>query len=153
MESVISVIVGLSISVFLLTVTALIIASWIIKNKRNKKEKLIAQSNCVIEKQETTSVEQRPEDPVPVKRKRININHEIDSSLWIEKIEAMLDDKERNLKSDNKVFADHKIDRMRFKRLATKEQKERHVKLQELCKANGRKIFAQHVSKGAKGTR
>lgn len=75
---------------------------------------------------------------------------DIDPALWREKFDKMLDDKAKTLKSDNKVFADHHIDRQRFKALATTEQKQRHVELQVLCKAKGREKIAETMGRGAK---
>ena len=88
--------------------------------------------------------------PAKPKGQRPFTRTDVDPTLWRVKFDAMLDDKAKTLKSDNKVFADHHIDKQRFKALATDEQKERHIKLQELCKAEGRKKIAETMGRGAK---
>lgn len=88
--------------------------------------------------------------PVKPKGQRPFTRTDVDPTLWRAKFDAMLDDKAKTLKSDNKVFADHHIDRQRFKALATEEQKIRHAELQVLCKAKGREKIAETMGRGAK---
>ena len=74
----------------------------------------------------------------------------IDTTIWMERFEAMLADKEKRLVSDNVVFADHKIDKSRWRNIATEAQKKKLVELQGLVKTKSRKEVKKSFNYGKK---